>query len=160
MTMRRIGFFVAVLLIASMTEAGAQQLPPGKWWHRPEVISRLGLTPAQRERLDDVLRRSAPELVELRDEMERNASALREQLDRPDLDREAVRKAAEEVSSARARLFERELMMLVDMRRELRDEQWNRFRALIESRPGQGPPTGMQERRGPQQPGGRRGRRP
>ena len=158
--MSKIGLFVAILLMTSMTEAEGQQLPPGKWWHRPEVVTRLGLTSDQRDRLDEVLRRSAPELVELRDEMERNASALREQLDRPDLDRDAVRKAAEDVSSARARLFERELMMLVDMRRELRDEQWNRFRALIESRPGQGPPTGMQERRGPQQPGGRRGRRP
>jgi Spy/CpxP family protein refolding chaperone len=158
--MQRIGLFVAVFLVGSMQGADGQQLPPGKWWHRPEVVTRLALTPDQRERLDEVLRRSAPELVELRDETERNASALREQLDRPNLDREAVRKAAEDVSSARARLFERELMMLVDMRRELRDEQWNRFRALIESRPGQGPPTGMQERRGAQQPGGRRGRRP
>lgn len=158
--MRKIGLFVAALLVASMTAAEGQQLPPGKWWHRPEVVTRLALTPDQRDRLDEVLRRSAPELVELRDEMEKNATALREQLDRPKLDREAVRKAAEEVSSARARLFERELMMLVDMRRELRDEQWNRFRALIESRPGQGPPTGMQERRGLQQPGARRGRRP
>lgn len=157
--LRKIGLLMAVLLVSSMQEAEGQQLPPGKWWHRPEVVTRLGLTPDQRDRLDDVLRRSAPELVELRDEMQRNASALREQLDRPDLDRVAVRKAAEDVSSARARLFERELMMLVDMRRELRDEQWNRFRALIESRPGQGPP-GMQERRGPPQPGARRGRRP
>ncbi|MFN2237931.1 MAG: Spy/CpxP family protein refolding chaperone [Thermoanaerobaculia bacterium] len=158
---RKIGLFVVVLLMTSMTEAEGQQLPPGKWWQRPEVVTRLGLTPDQRGRLDEVLRRSAPELVELRDEMESSASALREQLDRPNLDREAVRKAAEDVSSARARLFERELMMLVDMRRELKDEQWNRFRALIESRPGQGPPApGMQERRGPPQPGSRRGRRP
>ena len=158
--MKKIGFLVAVLMVASIPEAEAQQLPPGKWWHRPEVVTRLGLTSDQRDRLDEVLRRSAPELVELRDAMETNAKALREQLDRPDLDREAVRKAAEGVSEARARLFERELMMLVDMRRELKDEQWNRFRALIESRPGQGPPPGMQPRRGLQQPGGRRGRRP
>lgn len=135
---RSIRWIGALLLLAAPLVA--QTLPPGKWWHRPEVVQRLSLSGEQRQRLDGVLESAAPELIELKAEADRQALALREQLDRPVLDREAVRQAAESVSSARARLFERELMMLVEMRGVLSEQQWNRFRTLIESRPGQGPP--------------------
>ncbi|MFN2443671.1 MAG: periplasmic heavy metal sensor, partial [Thermoanaerobaculia bacterium] len=105
----RLGLFL-ILLFSSMPHASGQQLPPGKWWHRQEVVSRLALSPDQRERLDQVLDRSTPELIALRSQVEKNADTLRNQLDRPELDRDAVRKAAADVSAARARLFERELM--------------------------------------------------
>ncbi len=144
---------IGAMLIALVASAGAQdvpQVPPGKWWQRPEIVRDLALTPEQRERLDVIFRDSAPELVEMRNTTEEKSVALRGQIDRPVLDREAIQRAAAEVSEARARLFERELLMLVDMRGVLNQQQWNRFRTNIERRATrrQGPP-GMAPGQGP-----------
>ena len=159
---------IGAMLIAIVASAGAQnvpQVPPGKWWQRPEIVRDLALTPEQRERLDVIFRDTAPELVELRNATEEKSVALRGQIDRPVLDREAIQRAAAEVSEVRARLFERELLMLVDMRGVLNQQQWNRFRTNIERRsmgrqgspgmaPGQGPGAGRGMR--PGSGGGRR----
>lgn len=156
-----------ILALCVSLPAGGQNLPPGKWWHRPEVIDSLGLSGQQRKQLDEILLVTAPELLGLKAEVEKNAIGLRAQLDRPSLDRDAIQRAAEDVSQARARLFERELMMLIDMRAVLEDRQWNRFRDLLEQRgsrgiqrrnppgrrpgadPGRGPGSGSGPGRGP-----------
>lgn len=149
----------ATLLAAAMTlPAAGQDLPPGKWWHRPEVINSLGLSAQQRSQLDGIVQKSAPELIDLKADVDKKAIALRDELDRPSLDRASIRGAAEEVSQARARLFERELMMLVDVRGVLEDHQWNRFRRFLDQRG----TRGMQHRNPPpgRRPGAGPGRRP
>ena len=67
--------------------------------------------------------------------MEKANVALRAELDQPQLNREAIRRAAMRVNDARAKLFERELMMLVDMRGVLNDMQWNRMRQAVDRLP-------------------------
>ncbi|MCU1350153.1 MAG: hypothetical protein JWO56_3183, partial [Acidobacteria bacterium] len=52
----------------------------------------------------------------------------------PQLNRADIQHAAAKLSEARARLFERELMMLVDMRAVLTDAQWTRMRNELEAR--------------------------
>lgn len=156
---------IALALVASALLA--QEMPPGKWWQRPEIVRELGLTNEQRGRLDGIFRDSAPQLVGLRDATQQKAQELRAQIDRPVLDRDAIQRAAAEVSEARARLFERELMMLVEMRGVLNQQQWNRFRDNIENRqmqrrgaPGMMPGPGQGAGRGGMRPGGSGRRRP
>ena len=50
----------------------------------------------------------------------------------PRLDRATIRRDAQRLSDARTRLFERELMMLVDMRAVLNDSQWDRMRNQLD----------------------------
>jgi len=139
--MRRIVFVFAFLLIA--TSAFAQQLPPGKWWRRPEIVQSLNLSNDQQDKLDDIFRAAASELIDLRGDVEKANIALRGELDRPQLDRAAIHRIATRLSDARAKLFDRELMMLVDMRGVLNDQQWNRMRneldKLQQQRPMQRP---------------------
>ena len=127
--MKRLLIFALALLLPALAEA--QQLPPGKWWQRPEISKRLSLTEAQRDSLEAIFRETAPQLIDLKAEAEKKALALHEQLDNTTLNREAIERAAAAASQARARLFERELMMLVDMRAVLSDEQWNQFRRAV-----------------------------
>ena len=117
------------LLLPALAEA--QPLPPGKWWQRTEISNRLSLTEAQRDTLEAIFRDTAPQLIDLKAEVEKKALELHEQLDNTTLNREAIERAASAASQARARLFERELMMLVDMRAVLSDEQWNQFRRAV-----------------------------
>jgi hypothetical protein len=125
---------VALALFVLATTASAMDLPPGKWWRRPEVIQMLNLTEDQQTRLEAISVKSADELIDLKAEVEKANVALRAELNQPQLNREAIRRAAVRVNDARARLFERELMMLVDMRGVLNEPQWNRMRQAVDQR--------------------------
>jgi len=127
---KRLAFALLTLLLATATLAA--DLPPGKWWRRPEVIQSLGLSTEQQERLENVWRSASTDLIDFRGEVEKQNVALRIELDRPQIDRRAVQAAAARLNAARGRLFERELMMLVDMRGVLSDSQWNRMRAMLD----------------------------
>jgi hypothetical protein len=129
---KHIVLFVATLLIASV--AGAAELPPGKWWRNPALAQNLALSGEQQQRLDDIFRASANELIDERAEIEKLAIALRGELDRQQLNRQNLQRIASALTVARGRLFERELMMLADMRGALTDEQWARLRARLDRR--------------------------
>jgi Spy/CpxP family protein refolding chaperone len=132
MTRTRLAFALAAILLTSSLLAA--DLPPGKWWRRPEIVTQLGLTTEQQNRLETIFRNSASDLIDLRGEVEKQNVALRGELDQPTLDRGRIRAIANRLSDARTRLFERELMMLVDMRAVLTEPQWNRMRDALEQR--------------------------
>lgn len=119
----------ALILVAATATA---QLPPGKWWRRPEIIQQLVLSDEQQDRLDAIFRSAANDLIDLRGSVEKQNIALRGLLDQPQLDRAAIHREAARLSEAKARLFDRELSMLVDMRAVLTDPQWNRMRNQLE----------------------------
>jgi Spy/CpxP family protein refolding chaperone len=121
-----------LLLVLFALTASAMDLPPGKWWRRPEIVQQLTLTDDQQSRLDAIFRTAANDLIDRKGEVEKQSIALRGELDQPKLDREAIRRIGAKLNEARGKLFERELMMLVDMRAVLTDEQWNRMRSALD----------------------------
>lgn len=124
---------LAAFVLVFATSAFAQSaMPPGKWWRRPEIIQSLNLSEEQQNKLETIFRTSSGDLIDLRGEVEKLNINLRGDLDQSQLDRAAIRKDAQRLSDARTRLFERELMMLVDMRAVLNDSQWDRMRAQLE----------------------------
>ena len=130
-------FVIALLLVA--TSLSAQQLPPGRWWRAQRVVETLGLTEEQQTRLEAIFRGAANDLIDRKAEVEKQNVALRGELDQRQLNRQAIQQIAGRLSDARSRLFERELMMLVDMRGVLNEEQWTRLRAELERSRQQGP---------------------
>ena len=129
--MKRIA--LTVLTLALATSAFAQtNLPPGKWWRRPEIVQSLNLAEEQQNKLEAIFRTASSDLIDLRGEVEKQNIALRGDLDQPQLDRAAIRRDAQKLSEARGRLFERELTMLVDMRSVLNDSQWSRMRSDLD----------------------------
>jgi hypothetical protein len=64
--------------------------------------------------------------------VEKENIALRGELDQKQLNRQVIQQIAARLSEARSHLFERELMMLVDMRGVLNEDQWNRLRAELD----------------------------
>ena len=142
--------FLAAALIACAAIAQAQQLPPGKWWQRPEIVSELQLTTEQQERLDEVFRGAANDLIDAKAAVEKLQVAIRGELDRSQVRRAELQKIASQLSAARGRLFERELMMLVDMRGVLNDQQWTRIRGHLDRMQQQPrPPIGNRRQQGP-----------
>ena len=146
--------FAALLLAATFTLASTavgQQMPPGKWWRREEVARQLELTRDQQDKLDEVFRNAANGLIDARADVEKLQIALRGELDRVQLRRQELQRVAGQLTLARGKLFERELMMLADMRGILNDEQWNRLRTFLDR---------AQERMRPRNDGGNQQRRP
>lgn len=138
---------LAVLLLLAF---GAQAQPmPGKWWRREEIAQKLELNREQQRRLDEIFQSVAEELIDQKAQMTKLELQLRGELDRPQLRRPEIQRIAAQLNAVRGRLFERELMMLVDMRGVLEDEQWQKLQDM--ELPRLGPPGG---------PGGRGGRRP
>lgn len=123
---------LALLALLIATAALAADLPPGKWWRRPDMVLLLGLTADQQSRLDAIWRAASSELIDYRGEVEKQNIALRGELDQPQIDRKNVLRLAARLNEARGRLFERELTMLVDMRGVLTDTQWARMRAQLD----------------------------
>jgi len=124
--------FAALVLVFAASAFAQSAMPPGKWWRRPEIIQSLNLSEEQQNKLETIFRTSSGDLIDLRGEVEKLNITLRGDLDQAQLDRAAIRKDAQRLSDARTRLFERELMMLVDMRAVLNDSQWDRMRAQLE----------------------------
>jgi Spy/CpxP family protein refolding chaperone len=133
-------FLLAALAIAFAASAFAQNLPPGKWWRRPEIVQILNLSEEQQNKLEAIFRVSSGDLIDLRGEVEKQNITLRGDLDQAQLDRTAIRHDAQKLSEARGRLFDRELMMLVDMRAVLNESQWNRMRNGLLDRLGNATP--------------------
>ena len=153
---RRVLMLAAVVLLAGI--ASAQHLPPGKWWRRAEVVKQLSLNADQQDRLDEVFRTAANDLIDAKAEVDKLQIALRGELDRTQLRRNEIERIGNALHDARGRLFNRELRMLVDMRAVLNDTQWNRLRQHLDDREDHRPrPHG---RMGGGRPGGPGGRRP
>ncbi len=134
--MRRFAFAIVMLLAI-----GAEAQPmPGKWWRRPEIAQKLELNREQQRRLDEIFQRVAHELIDDKASVHKLELSLRSELDRPQLRRAEIQKIATQLNVVRGRLFERELMMLVDMRGVLQEEQWERLQEM--ELPRIGPPHG------------------
>jgi hypothetical protein len=138
---------IASILVLMVAGAAFAQLPPGKWWRQPNLVSTLQLSEDQQNKLEGIFRTSANELIDMKGEVEKATIALRGELDQAQLNRQNIQKAAAKLNDARGRLFSRELNMLADMRGVLTDAQWNRMRNDLDhlgkgpgpqARPGQG----------------------
>ena len=134
--MKRFLLGAAVALTLAMSVSAAP-LPPGKWWRRPEFATNLQLTNDQQVRLDLIFRLAANDLIDLRADAEKTSIAIRSELDQQVLNRDALRKLAARLSETQGKLFDKELMMLVDMRSVLNDDQWGRLRSELD-RPREG----------------------
>jgi Spy/CpxP family protein refolding chaperone len=122
----------AVLLSTAASIANAQQLPGGKWWRREGIVQQLQLTVDQQDKLDEIFRGAANDLIDARAEVEKMQVALRGEIERNQLRRQEIQRIAARLSDARGKLFEREVMMLVDMRAVLNDQQWIRMRGFLD----------------------------
>jgi Spy/CpxP family protein refolding chaperone len=124
---------LAAIAAGAMTAQAQHDMPQGRWWKRPAIAARLELTREQQQKLDDVFQTAANELIDAKADVRKIQVALRAELERPTVRRDEVRRIGAQLSSARAKLFDRELMMLVDMRGVLDEHQWTQLQEARES---------------------------
>jgi len=108
---------------------GLRIAPPGIWWHNPDLIEKLTLTPDQQKRMDDILQQNKPQLVDLRANVEKQEKLLGPMLaaDQPDTNK--ILAQIDLTVQARAELEKASAKMLLGIRNVLTPDQWSKLRA-------------------------------
>ena len=129
--------------------------PPGIWWHNPDLVQKLALTPDQQKRMDDILQQSRLQLVDLRANVEKQELLMEPMLAANPPDTNKVLAQIDHTAQARAELEKANAKMLLGIRNVLTPDQWSklqterRMRIRRDDMPG-----GPGEPRGPSRPTG------
>ena len=124
--------FASLLVLTLLIASSALQGQGFKWWRDESVQRKLGLTPEQTRRIDDVFQNALPELRRAKrglDDLERELSRQVESTDDAGLLQQVDR-----VEAARAVLNKARTVMLLRIRRVLTADQRVKFEALDQAR--------------------------
>jgi len=102
-------------------------VPPGMWWKNPELATRVGLTPDQTKKMDDIFQSSRIKLIDLKANVEKQEVTLEPMLDSNPLDTKQVMTQISKVADARAELEKANAGMLLGIRGVLTPEQWTKL---------------------------------
>jgi Spy/CpxP family protein refolding chaperone len=135
--------------------------PPGMWWHNPDLVQKLALTPDQQKRMDDILQQSRLQLVDLRANVEKQELLMGPMLAANPPDTNKILAQIDHTAQARAELEKANAKMLLGIRNVLTPDQWTKLqteeRENRRMRHMQGGPGGPGGAGGPAGPGGNEG---
>jgi Spy/CpxP family protein refolding chaperone len=103
--------------------------PGGRWWGNPELAQKLGITADQRKKMDDILQQHRLTLVDLRATLEKRELTLEPLVSADQPDESKILAEIDQVAQARAELEKANARMLLDVRRVLTLEQWQKLKA-------------------------------
>ena len=106
---------------------GLQLGPPGRWWDDKEFAQELGLTAAQARRMDEIFQANRGALLGLYRSLEHEESTLAQLTTGNHLHEEQIFQQIDRVSRARAALEKANAHMLLQIRRQMTDEQTARL---------------------------------
>jgi Spy/CpxP family protein refolding chaperone len=136
--------------------------PPGMWWHNPDLIQKLTLTPDQQKRMDDILQQSRLQLIDLRANVEKEEVLMEPMLAANPPDTNKILAQIDHTAQARAELEKANAKMLLGIRNVLTPDQWTKLQAEQHERRSMrmrrgGMPGGPGSPGGPGGPGGGEG---
>jgi TonB family protein len=103
--------------------------PVGRWWVRPDMVERLGLTADQQKRMDDIFQQHRLKLIDLNATVQKEEVIMEPLVSAANPDEPKIIAQIDRVAQARAELEKANARMLLDLRRVLTPEQWNKLDA-------------------------------
>jgi Spy/CpxP family protein refolding chaperone len=136
----------------------------GKWWHKPALKDKLGLTPDQIQKIDTIWREHRKSIIDIRSDVQKAYLDLEGLMSQPTVNAEEAYRLAEGLAQLKAKQVEERMRMAIDIRQELTLEQFQKLRGsrheLGKMRRQQEPEEGKKMMRRQQEPEqGKRGRR-
>jgi Spy/CpxP family protein refolding chaperone len=113
---------------------GPMRVPMGRWWENPKVVSQLGLTPEQTQKLEAITLNEATAMVDLKAAVEKAEISLRAASDATPFDARRVRDAFGVFLQARNKLEMQRFEMLLKTREVLTADQWRQLREFARER--------------------------
>lgn len=102
----------------------------GQWWNNPNVAKQLNLTDDQRKAMDGILQDHRLKLIDLRANLEKAEVALDPLMKADTPDEKAIEAQIDKVVTARAELERANARFLLDIRLQLKPEQWKQLQIL------------------------------
>jgi Spy/CpxP family protein refolding chaperone len=109
--------------------SGLRLGPPGIWWHNPDLIQKLTLTPDQQKKMDDILQQSKLQLIDLRANVEKQEVLMEPMLAANPPDTNKILAQIDHTAQARAELEKANAKMLLGIRNILTPDQWTKLQA-------------------------------
>ncbi len=103
--------------------------PPGMWWKNPDIVQKIGITPDQQKRMDDIFQQSRLQLIDLKAEVERQEVLLEPMLAANPPDTNKVLAQIDKAAQSRAELEKANARMLLGIRTILTPDQWTKLQA-------------------------------
>jgi protein CpxP len=100
------------------------QMPPGKWWDRPEMATKLGLTADQRKKMDEVFQQMRVKLIDLHAALDKEEAAAEPLMQAAQLDDSKILPQIDRIAQARAELEKVEARLVLGLRHVMTVEQW------------------------------------
>ena len=111
-----------------MHGGGDRMTPEGMWWRSPEVVSRIGLTPDQTKRMDEIFLQSRVQLIDLHASLEKEELLLEPLMDANPVDQARALGQIGKIADTRAELEKTNAKMLLGIRAVLNADQWTKLR--------------------------------
>ena len=108
--------------------------PPGIWWHNPDLVQKLTLTPDQQKRMDDILQQSRLQLIDLRANVEKQELLMEPMLAANPPDTNKILAQIDHTAQARAELEKANAKMLLSIRNVLTPDQWTKLQTERDNR--------------------------
>jgi len=129
-SMKKVLVIIVVLSVAGPLAANDFDLPPGKWWEDQRLVSRIGLTEEQQERIRDVVFTHARRMIDLKADVDKAGIDLASSVDQEVFDPAPVRATFAVFQTARQKLENERFEMLLEVRQVLTYEQWQKIEEI------------------------------
>jgi Spy/CpxP family protein refolding chaperone len=129
-TMKRTAIIIGVLAAAMPLAANDVDLPPGKWWENPRLVSHIGLSEEQQGQIREVVFAYARSMIDLKAEVDKAGLDLANTVDQQDFSPEPVRAAFAVFQTARQKLENERFEMLLEVRQLITYEQWRKIEEI------------------------------
>ncbi|MFO7962915.1 MAG: periplasmic heavy metal sensor [Desulfobacterales bacterium] len=118
-----------LIFVSIPYSAGAQDMPPGRWWKDPKVVKDLDLSESQVSRLDEAFQESRRNLIRLKGELESHRFELETLLESETLDKSAIQSRYEKLEKAKQALGREIFQFIVEIRKIVGPEKFSRIKS-------------------------------
>lgn len=103
--------------------------PRSRWWGDPGLVQKVGITPDQVKKMDDILQQHRLHLIDLHATLDKQELILEPLVSADQPDETRILAQIDKVAQARADLEKANARMLLDIRRVLTQDQWQKLKA-------------------------------
>lgn len=106
----------------------------GQWWNNPNIAKRLSLTDDQRKAMDGIMQDHRMKLIDLQANLERAEVTMGPLMKADTPNQAAIEAQIDKVVAARAELEKANARFLLDIRMQLKPDQWKQLETLHSDR--------------------------
>jgi len=109
-------------------------LSSGRWWADSQIVARLGMTPAQQKKMDDIFQQNRLKLIDLTAALDKEEALLEPMVEADQPDATKIRAQVDRIAQARGELEKANANMLLGIRLVLTPNQWRDLQVVAKPR--------------------------